>query len=255
MYSRNRRIDRLDKIEIMNIVILLCFVIFIIYFAICGILAYYFIKHRNIWNKTFEFAKLFDYIDYLEYFDCPIHSVFWIPNILMANKTKTDCTICQEEENDNKIYLQELQTLSSVYKLFKEIDKKCIPQNANELQNSWNMFLWLLEGSIKDYEIIKDERADVYYKLKETYATTMNQPSLNSLEKHSSDTENILSLENISYLENNIELCNKIITIFRRNRFGDNGFREIKSHYLFALMTDIDEYIRQINLLSNKIFY
>lgn len=243
----------------MNIVILLCFVIFIIYFAICGILAYYFIKHRNIWNKTFGFAKLFDYIDYIdyfEYFDCPIHSIFWIPNILMVNKTKMDCAICKEEENDNKIYLQELQTLSSVYKLFKEIDKKCIPQNANGLQDSWNMFLWLLEGSIKDYEIIKDERADVYYKLKETYENTV--PT--TLEKHSSNTENILSLENISYLENNIELCNKIITIFRenrikQNRIDENGLGKIKSHYIFALMTDIDEYIRQINLLFNKLFY
>jgi len=238
----------------MNIVILLCFVIFIIYFAICGILAYYFIKHRNIWNKTFGFGNLFDYIDYIEYFACPIHSIFWIPNILMVNKAKMDCAICQEEENDNKIYLQELQTLSSVYKLFKEIDKKCIPQNANGLQDTWNMFLWLLEGSIKDYEIIKDERADVYYKLKETYATTMGQPSSNSLVKHSSNTENILSLENISYLENNIELCSKIITIFRENGFGE-GIGKIKSHYLFALMTDVDEYIRQINLLFNKIFY
>ena len=116
------------------------------------------------------------------------------------------------------------------------------------------MFLWLLEGSIKDYEIIKDERADVYYKLKETYATTMGQPSSNSLVKHSSNTENILSLENISYLENNIELCSKIITIFRENGFGE-GIGKIKSHYLFALMTDIYEYIRQINLLFNKIFY
>lgn len=236
----------------MNIVIVLCFVIFIIYFAICCILAYYFIKHRNIWNKTF--AKLFDYIEYIEYIECPVHNIFLIPNFLMVNKT--DCSICKEEENNNKIYLEELQTLSSVYKLFKEIDKKCIPQNADGLQNLWNMFIWLLEGSIKDYEIIKDERADVYYKLKETYENTVTTSSDN----HSSNTRNIQSLENISYIENNIEIYNKIINILKDNRFGEIGFGEIgfweiKSHYLFALMTDIDEYVRQINLVSNKIFY
>jgi hypothetical protein len=243
----------------MNIVILLCFAIFIIYFAICGILAYYFIKHRTIWNKTFEFENIFNYI---EYFECPIHNIFWIPNFITENKIdckmdcKMDCVICKEEENNNKIYLQELETLSSVYKLFIQIDKNCIPQNARKenkynLQDAWHMFLWLIKGSIKDYEIIKDERAEVYYKLKETYETIVVQPSSNALEEnHSSNTENILSLENISYLENNIELCNKIITILK-----NNGFEEIKSHYLFALMTDIDEYIKQINLVSNKIFY
>jgi len=267
----------------MNIVILLCFAIFIIYFAICGILAYYFIKHRNIWNKTFPFIDSFNIFDSVDYFDCPIHRIFWIPNFITENKkdfakdfaidSVKDCAICKEEENNNKIYLQELQTLSSVYKLFKEIDKKCIPQNARKenkynLQDNWNMFIWLLEGSIKDYEMIKDERADVYYKLKETYETTVIQPPSNFLEEnHSSNTENILSLslENISYLENNMELCNKIITIFKENRFGENGFRvngfrenefgEIKSNYLFALFYDIDDYIKKINLLFNKIFY
>jgi len=265
----------------MNIVIILCFAIFIIYFAICGILAYYFIKHRTIWNKTFEFENIFNYI---EYFECPIHSIFWIPNFITENKIdykmdykmdckmnckmdcKMDCVICKEEENNNKIYLQELQTLSSIYKLFIQIDKNCIPQNASKenkynLQDTWHMFLWLLKGSIKDYEIIKDESAEVYYKLKETYETTVVQPSSNALEENnSSNTENILSLENISYLENNIELCNTIINIFKDNRFGENGFRvngfgEIKSNYLFALFYDIDEYIKKINLLFNKIFY
>jgi hypothetical protein len=262
----------------MNIVILLCFAIFIIYFAICGILAYYFIKHRNIWNKTFPFIDSFNIFDSVDNFECPIHRLLWIPNLITENTKDSvkdsaidsikDCAICKEEENNNKIYLQELQTLSSVYKLFKEIDKKCIPQNTRKenkhnLQETWNMFIWLLEGSIKDYEMIKDEHPDVYYKLKETYETTVFQPSSNSLkENHSSNTENILSLslENISYLENNIELCTKIITILKNNVFGENGFREnefceIKSNYLFALFYDIDEYIRQINLLFNKIFY
>ena len=259
----------------MNIVILLCFAIFIIYFAICCILAYYFIKHRNIWNKTFSFIDSFNIFDSVDNFDCPIHRIFWIPNIITENKKDftidsandftidciIDCVICKEEENNNKIYLQELQTLSSVYKLFKEIDKKCIPQNAikenkHNLQETWHMFIWLLEGSIKDYEMIKDERSNIYYKLKETYETTVFQPSSNSLEEnHSSNTENILSLENISYLENNIELCNTIITILKNNKPSENGFGEIKSHYLFALFYDIDEYIKKINLLSNKIFY
>lgn len=227
----------------MNIVILLCLTIFIIYLAICGILAYYFIKHRNIWNKTFNFIDCFDC------FDCQIHTILWIPNILMINKTDcaTDCAICKEEENDNKIYLQDLQVLVSVYKLFKEIDKTCISQNVYGLQDTWYMFIWLLEGSIKDYEMIKDERANVYYKLKETYENT-------SLNNHSSNTENILSLENISYLENNIELCNKITNIFKENGFRENGFKEIKSYYLFALMIDIDEYIKQINLIFNLIY-
>jgi hypothetical protein len=237
----------------MNIIILLCFVIFITYLLICCILAYYFLKHRNIWNKTFDSFNI------LNYFECPIHSIFWIPikdkenSIENSSDNSFSCLQCKQEEIDNQIYLQELQTLSSVYKLFKEIDKTYICQYENEVKNKVNlydMFNWLLKGSIRDYEIIKDERAEVYYKLKETYEKT--QVISLSLSNHSSNTENNIPLENISYIENNIELCNKIINI---NDIYKKNIIDTKSQYLFALFNDIDEYIKQINIKFNNIFY
>lgn len=235
----------------MNIVIFLCFTIFIIYFLICFILGYYFIKHRNIWNKTFEIENLFYYFEYIK---CSLHSILWIPDILQINKNK-DCKICKKEENDNKdknkIYLHKLQNLMYIYKLLNEIDTNFIPSNKNDLLRTLNMLIWLLEGSIKDYNIIKNEKADIYYKLKETYKNTTSILS----NYNSSNTENILSLENISYIENNIELCNKIIENCNTNLFckKTNFNDEFTSYYLFALFYDINEFIKNINLLFNKI--
>jgi hypothetical protein len=241
----------------MEIVMLLCLIIFITYLCICFILAYYFLQHRNIWNKIFNYLN-FSFL-YIENIECPIHNILANPVPELANKVlpwdsgdsgygedgKANCTLCKKEIEDKQIYAKEIEMLSCIYKLFKEIDKTCIYENANAYAyanaNAYTMYLWLMEGSIKDYETIKNERATVYYKLKDTFA------KLN--ENHSSITNNI-PLENISYLENNIEIYKKIIDM---NNIYKKNIIDIKSHYLFALFNDIDDYVKQCNVISNVI--
>lgn len=235
----------------MNIIILLCFIIFITYVLICCILAYYFLKHRTtIWNKTF-----IDLLNICEYFECPIHSVFWIPNII---PTSDNCSLCKQELYENGMNIKQLDTLAQVYKLFKQIDKTCICQNKYNLSIEYGMFLWLLEGSIKDYEMIKDERAEVYYKLKETY-NTLNK-KINPLNENIS-----IQLENIIHLETNIELCNQINNniknIFKKNDklASSEQINEpihesiiyINSQYLLALFIDINKFINLLNIHFN----
>jgi len=154
--------------------------------------------------------------------------------------------------------IKQLDTLSQVYKLFKQIDKTCICQNKYNLSIEYGMFLWLLEGSIKDYEMIKEERAEVYYKLKETY-NTLNK-KINPLNENIS-----IQLENIIHLETNIELCNQINNniknIFKKNDklASSEQINEpihkpiiyINSQYLLALFIDINKFINLLNIHFN----
>jgi hypothetical protein len=239
----------------MNIVILLCLIIFITYVAICCILAYYFLKHRTtIWNKCF-----IDLTNICEYFECPIHSLFWIPNIIL---TRDNCSLCKQELQENATHIKQLDTLASIYKLFKQIDKTCISQNKNHTNNKNNknnksnknnllteyeMFLWLLEGSIKDYEMIAAERSEVYYKLKDTYNTLNENHSSNSETRH-------IQLEHITQLEHNIELCNQINKNIKKLFLNSSEFiqvDDILSQYLLALFIDINQFIQLLNIHFN----
>ena len=148
--------------------------------------------------------------------------------------------------------IKQLDTLASVYKLFKQIDKSIICQNKNNLSIDYNMFQWLLEGSIKDYEMIKAERADVYYKLKETY---------NIMKENKLDGNTEIGLEHIIQLETNIELCNQINNniknIFQKTDgiLGQTSEQKItvNSQYLLALFIDINQFIRLLGINFNML--
>ena len=211
----------------MDIVILLCLVIFIIYISISCILAYYFFKHRNIWNKCFEI----NIQHLLEYFECPVHALFWIPNIIPISD---NCSTCKNKENENTHFAKQLETLGTVYTLFKQLDAS---YSSND-----KMLMWLIKGSINDYEMIKNERIDVYYKLKETYIETSNHKHTNEL-----DSIDILEVENITYLENNIETLGEIIKCIEeyiKEYTNTNTDIIIHCNYLMALFIDILDYSR-----------
>jgi len=216
----------------MDIVIVLCLVIFITYISISCILAYYFFKHRNIWNQCFEI----NIHHLLEYFECPIHALFWIPNII---PTSDNCSTCKIEKNENAYFTKQLETLSKIYTLFKQLDAS---YSSND-----KMLMWLIKGSIKDYEMIKNERIDVYYKLKETYIATVSNNEPNSID--------ILELENITYLEYNIETLQEIIkcieeyiteyiTEYTNTNTDTDTDIIIHCNYLMALFIDILDHSR-----------
>jgi hypothetical protein len=224
----------------MDIVIILCLIIFITYILIICVLAYYFFRHRNIWNKTFEKTHL------LEYFECPIHSIFpfLIPNIISTTENYSqncsqNCSQCKQEQIENNINILQLETLREIYKLFKQLD--------NNVSSKYKMFKWLIECSIKDYEIIKNENIDVYYKLKDAYSNSTNN------RKDILETEFNLDLENITYLENNIEILENIIKYIKEyyNLCNENkNGNDI--NYLVALFNDIEEYSK-IYILKVKL--
>lgn len=224
---------------------------------ICCILAYYFFKHRNIWNQLFEIKNINTNIYHLlEYFECPKHSLFWIPNII---PTSINCSSCKEELIENEYFHRQLETLGTIYSLFKQLDTNVL-NNLDQFVRQYKMFMWLLEGSIKDYELIKKESNNVYYKLKDTYFETYNTNTQDKYkdndkdkEDNSNDSNNdtggeiTMDIENLPYLEYNIEIFDKIITCIWEyyKHFKENDRYD---GYLNALFIDILDYARINNM-------
>lgn len=231
----------------MDLVVLLCLVIFITYVLISCILAYYFFRHRNIWNITFENIHL------LEYFECPIHSIFWIPHII---QTPENCSICKSELNTQIMNLRkkELETIAEIYSLLKTIDTNILKNTLkNKLMQQYKMYIWLIQGTIKDYELVKTAEYNIYEKLKTTYIETTNHSGVDNLNLLDLNLE--LDLENITYLEYNIDVCNRIIASideylkYLENHNNKNEQNECIGGYIFTLFLDILEYTKILNAI------
>ncbi len=270
----------------LNIITILCLIIFITYLCIFCILLYYFFKDKLSWNKFIN--ELYNNTNniFIEYFKCPIHSILSLSsnnninnNINNINNNNiniydADCLLCYKDLQDSTLYKYEFKKLYKIYELFKQIDKFNIyntntPTNTNTSTNTnttkilihqYTMYLWLLENSIKDYDHITNETTDTYYKLIDSYKHINNNNNNNINNDTTNDNtqetnETFSNVENIIYIENNIDLYTQIIYLLNLNNSTIDNFFICKSYYLFSLFTDIYKYIKQINILSNSIMY
>ena len=203
---------------------------------------------NKVFNELYNNIKNFNNI-FIEYFKCPVHSILSCNMFNNFTQISYDniykCMLCSQELKDLTIYKYEFKKLNRIYNLFKQIDKTNLYYNSSynityyNLIQYYNMLLWLLENSIKDYDIIKDETIDIYYKLQDTYKHINNE--------NYTENYNTINVENIIYIENNIELCKQIMYILNLNNTTFDTFFMFKSYYLFALFNDINKFIKQIN--------
>ena len=201
------------------------------------------------------------------------------------NISDDNCLLCYKDLQDSTLYKYEFKKLYKIYELFKQIDKFNI-YNINTLTNTnistptntstnttkilihqYTMYLWLLENSIKDYDHITNETTDTYYKLIDSYKhinsnidKDNNNNNNNNIDNDNDTTndntqETLSNVENIIYIENNIDLYTQIIYLLNLNNSTIDNFFICKSYYLFSLFTDIYKYIKQINILANSIMY
>ena len=290
-----------------SIIILL---IVLLYLFICCVLVYIFFKNKLLWHSIYTYLhnNIFNviciinphYIKQLfyEYFICQKHAILNLTfsddinnNKLISNPNDDIntclCLLCFTEledtqtqtqtHNTNNIYIQEITQLYNIYNLYKQIDKLNLYSLDNNsykeeslLISQYKMYLWLLENSIKDYEYIKNATTDIYYKLKDTFThinTNEEKPPSNPI-----NPINPINLENLVYIENNLQIYKHIINI-NSNLYGNlygnsNGnnnehlpeqknkkkqiekLKEINSFYLVALFNDIYAFIKQINILA-----
>ena len=187
----------------MDVEIKICLlVILITYLAIAGLLGYYYIKHRDIWYSMFD-VSLF-------------------------------CGLDDASKLEGDIYLEQVKVLSSIYKLFKQLEENNFITGCNYFNNIFKMLKWFLEGSITNYETIKNEQSHVYYQLKDIYTTQNNiSPGSNEL---IDDILPNLQLEQLDTHENNIILIRNIIHEIENSVSSITKFH---SHYLIALFNDI----------------
>lgn len=154
-------------------IIALCCIIFITYISIFGLLTYYFIKQRKIWNKLFTLDAISQTIDdfitncFIEMFACPEHFIIWIPNMIMEN---TPCVAKRKEAITLRAKVKMLlDTLKNNISIISDNDSnKDLYINKNN-KNTLKRLKWILEGTTKEFYTVYNEPSNVYYKLIESY--------------------------------------------------------------------------------------
>lgn len=240
---------------------IICLIIFITYISIIIYLAYVFLKERKIFDTIF--SDNFKYIT--DYIYCPYHELLF--GVFIKNNSKYECNLCSLDTINSEIYLEQLEILSSIYKLFKLLDKYILQKYdnkyRNKYQNKYEMLIWLLEGSIRDYENIKDEHLEIYNQIKAIYTNTIytntnyqieftnpkkdcNLDANNNLDENN----NLEEIENHFYLEETINKLNDIIKLIEKNKTKISNFNSL---FLIALILDLETFSSSLKDFFNKL--
>ena len=262
-------------------IIALCCIIFITYISICGLLTYYFIKQRKIWDKLFTLDAISQTIDdfitncFIEMFACPEHFIIWIPNMIMEN---TPCVSKRKEA----------VTLRAKVKVLLDILKHNISILQDEKQDLYikgargaealAKIKWILEGTTKEFYTVYNEPSNVYYKLIESYdilGKGNNKEEKEEKEEKEKDNkykDDKLSLDDLYLLENEIEVCDNILNIINSSdiiktlehncynkdnceaKYEEDGNGNSNS-YILALMYDIIDCIRLKKISISRTIY
>jgi len=221
------------------IVLSCCIIIFITYLVICGLLSYYFIKKRQIWNTLFSLEAICNTIK--EIFVCPQHFVIWCPIIEFE---ETQCDLDRKikdetKENIRKIlihikkYINEIQNISGI--------------DSSEVGSSNNIkkLKWLLDGTMIDFNRMYEENAEFYNKLAGSY-DTLNANNKYTISLHAEFPKSCIALEDLVVLEHNIELCENISNIL--NVFCISDYKlllnKIESGYIKSLLYELIENVK-----------
>ena len=242
-------------------IIALCCIIFITYISICGLLTYYFIKQRKIWDKLFTLDAISQTIDdfitncFIEMFACPEHFIIWIPNMIMEN---TPCVAKRKEA----ISLREkvkvlLDTLKNNISLLNDT-------NQDLGINSLKRLKWILEGTTKEFYTVYNEPSNVYYKLIESYDILGKGNNKEEKEKDNKYKDEKLSLDELYVLENELEVCDNILNIINssyiietleHNCYNEGKTEDGNNSYILALLYDVIDCIRFKKINNSRIIY
>lgn len=167
-------------------------------------MGYYYIKHRSVWYAVFDIS----------------------------------CFTGEILDLNSDIYLEQVKVLSSIYKLFKQLEENNFIIGCKYLDNNIKMFKWFLEGSITNYETIKNEQSNIYYQLKDVYTSQNkeNKESNNQSTLTSDEVKPNCDIELLDIYENNIIIIKEIIKQINNSA---SSITKFQSHYLIALISDI----------------
>lgn len=222
-----------------------------------GLITYYFIKKRAVWNELFSIDTIINTL--VEIFACPEHFIIYIPGILFEN---TPCVEKKRVINENKEKIRIV--LSKINKLLKkmsdiEYDECDDDSNSNSNSTSYmSQVKWVLEGTLENFNHMYEETAEFYTKLSGSYTILNGKEKVNnnldSLNNNNKNTSKLITLENYVLIENNIEHCDSILSLLevidnRNNKDNiDNSMFQIQNKYMICLIYDLVQSVRLYKL-------
>ena len=229
------------------LIIVCCITILITYILIFGLLTYYFIKKRLIWNELFNINNITDTL--VEIFACPEHFIIYIPGIVFEN---TDCVEKSKMINKNKEKIKKL--LTKINTIFKKINDINIEYENNENDsNDGNIkkSKWILEGTIDNFNHMYEETSEFYNKLSGSYSILHSKNNHDKTGNH--DKNKLITLENLVVIENNIEYCDNILKILELIDLKDyEDMFQIKNNYMISLIYNLIENVRMYKIKMYK---
>jgi hypothetical protein len=255
-------------------IIALCCIIFITYISIFGLLTYYFIKQRKIWDKLFTLDAISQTIDdfitncFIEMFACPEHFIICIPNMIMEN---TPCIAKRKETITLRAKVKVLlDTLKHNISILQDEKKDLYIKGARGAE-ALAKIKWILEGTTKEFYTVYNEPSNVYYKLIESYDILGKGNKKEKEEEKEKDKyeikDNKLSLDDLYVLETEVEICknilkyiyhSEIMKTLEHNCYNKDNYKakdEDNNSYILALMYDIIDCIRLKKINASRIIY
>ena len=251
------------------IIIVCCITIFITYILMFGLITYYFIKKRALWNELFSIDTIINTL--IEIFACPEHFIIYIPGIMFEN---TPCVENKRMKNENKEKIKVILTkINKLLKTMTDIEyddcDDCNDDSNDDSNSTSNMsqVKWVLEGTLENFNHMYEETAEFYTKLSGSYSILNgkenkiksidnidNIDNLDSLNNKNKNTKNLITLEKYVLIENNIEHCDNILSLLELidNRDSEddknNTMFQIENNYMICLIYNLIESVRLYKL-------
>lgn len=214
----------------MNFILICCVLLFIVYSSIIGLLLYYFLKDRVIWNTFWSDCPFLE-------MDCQVHSWLYtcltlIPGYIHIPRVNgvTTCTECEKQAATRETDIYQLETLSSIYKLLKSLSAR-----FNELR----LYQHLLEYIIRNYKEIRDCNLAIYEQMEKLYLADVTETNPCMLH---------WQLEDIPLLESISESCKNILDIL-----SGVDYARIDSVSIIALLQGLQSRVLDVNASLKEI--
>jgi len=239
-----------------------------------GLITYYFIKKRTLWNELFNIDNIINTL--VEIFACPEHFIIYVPGIIFEN---TPCVEKKRMKNENKEKIRIILTkINKILKRMNDIDNDSCSDNDNDSDsdsdsnsdndtsnsnnNNISQVKWVLEGTLENFNHMYDETAEFYTKLSGSYSILSGKENKikridtkDNLDNMTKNTKNLITLEKYILIENNIEHCDTILSLLEliNNRDDiNNSMFQIENNYILCLIYNLIESVRlyKLNLLK-----
>ena len=240
------------------IILICCIVILITYIVLFGLLTYYFIKYRTLWNDLFSIDKIIETL--IEIFACPEHFIIYIPGILFES---TPCLEKSKEKYKVKEKIRRILTkINTIFKKMESvglesdtISNDIIGSNDSIGNDSIDKMKWILGSTIENFTHMYEETADFYTNLSGSYKILNDANEKKN--KKENNTHHLMTLEKIVIIENNIEHCNTILQLLELIYVKDFEilFQIENKYYMLCLIYNLIESIRLYKIRLYKISF